>query len=98
MNSYLFLAAYLKGDLATASRYANENASEDYPLGFFLRALLATGNGDQAKAKQLMERLNLLYPKWRINPQNELEKFIPSREIAGRLMRDLAAADLSIAN
>ena len=98
VNSYLFLAAYLKGDLATASRYANENASEDYPLGFFLRALLATGNGDQAKAKQMMERLNLLHPKWRINPRNELEKFIPSREIADRLMRDHAAAGLGTAN
>src|SRR6266700_1705401 len=98
VNSYLSLAAYLKGDLATASRYANENASEDYPLGFFLRALLATGNGDQAKAKQLMERLNLLHPKWRINPRNELEKFIPSREIADRLMRDHAAAGLGTAN
>ncbi len=98
VNSYLFLAAYLKGDLATASRYANETASDEYPLSFFLRALLATGNGDRAQAKQMMERLNLLYPKWRNNPRNELEKFIPSTEIVDRLTHDLAAAGLGATN
>jgi Tfp pilus assembly protein PilF len=98
LNSYLFIAAYLKGDLATASRYIDLDPSGNYPLNFFARALLAAGNGDQTQAKQMMERLYLLYPRWRERPTKELEKFIPSAEIVNRLVRDLAAAGISVAN
>jgi len=35
-----------------------------------------------------LERLDSLYPKWRSNPRNELEKFIPSKAIADHLIHD----------
>jgi TolB-like protein len=93
-NTYLSLAEYLKGDFPSASRYASESFSEEYPLSTFLRALLAARNGDQAQAKHMMERLNVRYPKWHNNPRNELEKFIPSKEIVDRLLEDRAIAVL----
>jgi PAS domain S-box-containing protein len=93
LNSYLFLAAYLKGDLATAAQYANLDTSETHPLNLLARALLAARNGDKGRAKETMDRLNSLYPKWRDSPRRELQKFIPSTEIVDRLMHDLAVAD-----
>ncbi len=98
LNSYLFLAAYLKGDLATASQYANLDTSETHPLNLLARALLAARNGDQGRARETMDRLNSLYPKWRDSPRRELQKFIPSAEIVDRLTHDLAAAGFGVAN
>ncbi len=98
LNSYLFLAAYLKGDLATASQYANLDTSETHPLNLLARALLAARNGDQGRARETMDRLNSLYPKWRDSPRRELQKFIPSPEIVDRLTHDLAAAGFGVAN
>jgi hypothetical protein len=75
LNSYLFFAAYLKGDLGTASQYANLDASETHPLNLLTRTPLAARNGDQGKAKQIMDPLKSLYPKWRDSPRRELQKF-----------------------
>ena len=98
LNSYLFLAAYLKGDLATASQYANQDVSETYPLNILARALLATSNGDRERAKQMIERLDILYPAFRQHPRRELQKFIPSTKIVDRLTDDLAAVGLAVRN
>jgi TolB-like protein len=98
VNSYLVLAAYLKDDLATATRYANLDTSEAHPLNLLARALSAAGNGDREQARQMIERLNVLYPAFRNHPQRELGKFIPSTEIVDRLMHDLATAGLGEPN
>ena len=98
LDSYLFLAAYLKGDLATATRYANLDTSETYPLNLLARALSAAGNGDQDQARQMVERLEKLYPAFRDHARRELGKFIPSTEIVDRLTQDLAAAGLGARN
>ncbi len=98
LNSYLFLAAYLKGDLATAAQYANLDASETYPLTLLARALSAAGNGDRDKAKQMIDRLGTLHPAFHHNLRRELQKFIPSTVIVDRLTHDLAAAGLRVAN
>jgi tetratricopeptide (TPR) repeat protein len=98
LDSYLFLAAYLKGDLATATRYANLDTSETYPLNLLARALSAAGNGDQDQARQMVERLDKLYPAFRDHARRELGKFIPSTEIVDRLTHDLAAAGLGARN
>jgi hypothetical protein len=52
----------------------------------------------QAQANKITERLYLLYPGWRTNSENELEKFIPSKEIVDRLMYDRRAAILEVTN
>ena len=98
MSSYLSFAAYLKGDLATASQYTNLDTSEAHPLNLLARALVAARNGDRRRARETMDRLNSLYPKWRENPRSELLKFFPSTEIVDRLTHDLAAAGFGVAN
>jgi len=98
LNSYLLLAAYLKGDLAAASQYANLDISETHPLNLLARALLAARNGDRGRARETIDRLNSLYPRWRDSPRSELQKFFPSTEIVDRLTHDLAAAGLGVAN
>jgi tetratricopeptide (TPR) repeat protein len=98
LNSYLFLAAYLKGDLATATQYANLDTSETYPLNVVARTLSAAGNGDRDQARQMIERLDKLYPAFRDHPRRELGKFIPSKEIVEHLTHDLAAARLRATN
>lgn len=97
LNFYLFLAAYLKDDLAAATDYANQDVSEAYPLNFLARALTAAGNGNRDNAKQMIERLDILYPTFRPHLRDELQKFIPSAAIVDRMMHDLAAADLDVA-
>ncbi len=94
LDSYLFFAAYLKGDFTTASQYANLDTSETHPLNLLARAILAARNGDQGRAREAMDRLNSLYPKWRDSPRRELRKFFPSTEIMDLLARDLLVADL----
>ncbi len=98
LSSYLSFAAYLKGDLATASQYTNLDTSETHPLNLLARALVAARNGDRRRARETMDRLNSLYPKWRENPRSELLKFFPSTEIVDRLTHDLAAAGFGVAN
>ena len=98
LSSYLSFAAYLKGDLATASQYTNLDTSEAHPLNLLARALVAARNGDRRRARETMDRLNSLYPKWRENPRSELLKFFPSTEIVDRLTHDLAAAGFGVAN
>jgi adenylate cyclase len=97
LNSYLFLASYLKGDLTIASRYASE-ISDNHPLSLLARVLSAAVNGDQREAKQMMGRLEALYPAFRQDARREIDKFIPSTEIVDRLMQDLAAAGLHVTN
>jgi adenylate cyclase len=92
LDAYLFLAAYLQGDLATASRHLN-HASESYPLSLLIRALSAAKIGDRERVKRTIDRLNALYPAFRQHFRHELEKFIPSREIVERLAHDLVEAN-----
>jgi tetratricopeptide (TPR) repeat protein len=98
LDSYLFLAAYLKGDLATATRYANLDTNETYPLNLLARVLSAASNGDRDQARQMIERLDKLYPAFRDHARRELGKFIPSTDIVERLTHDLAAAGLGATN
>lgn len=90
----ILLAADLKGDLVTASEYANLDISDTHPLNLLARALLAARNGDRGRAGETMDRLNSLYPKWRDSPRRELQKFIPSTETVDRRTHDLAAVGL----
>jgi PAS domain S-box-containing protein len=91
LSFYLFLVSYLRGDLTSASSYANLDISDKYPLGIMARALVAAKIGDRDGAQRMIEQLVTLYPVFREEPRRALEKFFPSTEIVDRLMRDLAA-------
>ena len=90
LDFFLFLAAYLEGDLASASRHALLDMNGAHPLGLVARVLAAAAGGDRDGAGKLAEQLVTTYPAWRENTRHALEKFVPSREIVDRLVRDLA--------
>ncbi len=86
----LFVAAYVKGDLAAASRFAHSDFSENYPFGLLARALAAAAEGNRELAKQTGNRMLALYPNWNA-PRQQMEKLIRSPELVNRLDRDLTA-------
>jgi TolB-like protein len=92
LDFFLFLAAYLDGDMRTASRHAMLDMNGVHPLGLVARALVAAASGDRNGAREFGEKLVTLYPVWRDDPGAALEKFIPSSEIVDRVARDLEVA------
>ena len=92
LDFFLFLAACLEGDLASASRHAFLDMNGDHPLGIVARTLVAAAAGDYERARKSAEQLVTTYPVWRDNARHALEKFVPSRKIVDRLVRDLAGA------
>jgi len=94
LSFYLFLVSYLKGDLTSASSYANLDVSDTYPLGMMARVLVAAQTGDRERAQRLAEHLLALYPGFREDPRLALDKFIRSPEILDRLTQDLAEVGL----
>ena len=94
LSFYLFLVSYLKGDLTSASSYANLDVSDTYPLGIMARVLVAAQTGDRERAQRLAEHLVALYPVFREDPRRALDKFIRSPEILDRLTHDLVAVGL----
>jgi TolB-like protein len=96
VNSYLFLAAYLRGDRAAASEYANRDPTDDYPLILVARVLLAAASADQDRAKQTLKRLRELYPSYERSFRRELGKLISATDIVDQLTRDLAIAALNV--
>ena len=89
---YLFLAAYLADDPATAASHAGQMASGTFPLGLLAQALVAAQRGEAQAARQLVERLVVLQPGWRDGPRHELKKMFPSDAVTDRLARDLTQA------
>jgi len=98
LTAYLSLVSYLKGDLTTASRYANLDISDTNPLGIIVRVLVAAQTGERDRVHRLTEQFATIYPALRDDPRPALEKFIRSQQILDRLTRDLAAAGLGVKN
>jgi len=96
LSSHLFLVSYLKGDLITASHYANLDISNTAPLGMVARVLIAAKTGDRDREGQMIEQLVTVYPVFREDPRRALERAIPSAEILDRLTHDLAAVGLGL--
>jgi tetratricopeptide (TPR) repeat protein len=97
VNFYLFLCAYLRGDLAAAQRHADAIPSAGFHRAYLARALLAAKSGDMAAARESMERLARVQPNWRNDPRSELDKIFPIGATAGYLADDLAAITRSAA-
>jgi tetratricopeptide (TPR) repeat protein len=98
IDFYLFLAAYLTGDRATAETYAAQIVSEKSPGGLVARALVALQRGQPDVARLAIDRLIELQPGWRDDPRAELKKSLPADAVANRIARDLAQAGLSAMN
>lgn len=93
----LFLCAYLLGDrdddLVGQPRLLIDN---EYPLVLIARALTAVQAGNVEEARRAINRLLTLYPDWRDNGQERLERYIPSPSISARMARDLAAVGFPV--
>jgi hypothetical protein len=93
----LFLASYLKGDMAEASRYANRITNDSFVPGYAARALAALKTEGAEVARRAVDRLAAVDPAWRTDPRSELAKFITSPALVDRFARELAAAGLGTA-
>ena len=91
---YLFMGAYLAGDMKEATYQAGQITESNYALGHLARALAATAVGDSERARQAIERLVALQPGWKTGPRIELGKLSPNPLIVDRLAKDLAKAGL----
>lgn len=92
---YMFIGSYMSGDMAEAVRHANDIPSDNVALGQVAKVLAAHAEGDQAKAREAIDRLSGLGPRWRSDPHAELARLIANSAIVDRLARDLAAAGLT---
>jgi tetratricopeptide (TPR) repeat protein len=88
------VGSYLTGDLATAAKYDLAAITDTFPPGFVASALVAAKTGDQARARQAIERLVALQPLWRDNPRHELEKIFHAPWMVERLLHDLSGLGL----
>ena len=91
---YLFIGNYLTGDIAEATRFANQIPSDNFALGQVARALAAAGSGDAAGARQAIDLLVKMQPSWNDDPRAELARIIPDPGIVDRLTADLKIAGL----
>lgn len=91
LSFMLFLVAYTRDDLNTASRHAARMTNE-VPLGNLARALLFAKTGNRSGAQQAYERLVALVPAWRDDPRGEFNRIIPIPALADRIAADLASA------
>jgi tetratricopeptide (TPR) repeat protein len=90
----LFLASYLKGDMAEASRHAKRIANDSFVPGHLARALTAYFSENPQTARRMVDRLAAVDDGWVNDPRAQLAKFITSPELVERLARDLLAAGL----
>ena len=88
------VGSYLTGDLATAAKYDLAAITDTFPPGFMASALIAAKTGDQARARQAIDRLVALQPPWRDNPRHELEKIFHAPWMVDRLLHDLSELGL----
>jgi hypothetical protein len=92
---YMFIGSYMSGDMAEAVRHANDIPNDNVALGQVAKVLAAHAEGDEAKAREAIDRLSGLGPRWRSDPHAELARLIADSAIVDRLARDLAAAGLT---
>jgi tetratricopeptide (TPR) repeat protein len=92
LDFYLFLAAYLAGDVTTASYHANQITNPALSLGYLARALAALAAGDPDGARQASDQLLALQPEWRDDARGQLRKILLLPTMIDQIATDLARA------
>jgi tetratricopeptide (TPR) repeat protein len=90
----LFLASYLKGDWASASRHAKRIANETFVPGYVARVLTAQRTEDSETTRWAVDRLAALDPAWCTDARAELAKFITAPALIEQFAHELASAGL----
>ena len=62
---YMFMGAYLGGDLKEAAYQAGQITADNYSSTHLARALIAVAAGDTERARQAVDRLTQVQPGWR---------------------------------
>ena len=91
---YLFLGAYLTGDLENAMRHASQITADAQPLGLLARTLAAAASGNREQARANFDQLVAARPAWRERPREELARLFPASPVGERVLRDLVSAGL----
>jgi hypothetical protein len=91
---YVFIGAYVSGNMAEAESAANDIPNDTVPLGQVVKALAAHARGEGNAARQAIDRLKAQGGHWKDDPAGELARLIADPGIVARLARDLAAAGL----
>jgi tetratricopeptide (TPR) repeat protein len=98
MEFHLFVAAYFSDDWALAASHARQIPVARFPLGYLAQALIALHEGKTDVARQLIDQLGTVRPRWRADPRGELKHEYPAEAVTSRIMRDLAPARVSAIN
>jgi len=91
---FLFLGAYLQGNMSDAIFHAGQITGDSFQLGLIARSLAAAAKGEREAAGRALGQLVTLNPSWRDDTRGSLAKFFPAQAIVDRLAADLAAAGL----
>jgi tetratricopeptide (TPR) repeat protein len=89
------MAAYFRGDFASAAAHANQLTNDRFPLGLVLQAVTRLNTGERERARLAATRLSTLFPGWRDDPRRELKKYIPLPWVVDRLESELRTAGLA---
>jgi len=92
---YLFLAYYLKNDMADAAHHASLITNDTFPLGLLAHALIAAADGNRELSRKTYDQLAALLPGCRTAPREELFRLFPTPIVVDRLARDLGNAGLA---
>jgi tetratricopeptide (TPR) repeat protein len=85
------LGSYLKGDLTTAQVEAGQIASENFPFGLMLDAIVAAKSNNSSRAQHDIAMLYAKYPSWRHNVRANVGYFLPNHDMADRIAEDFSA-------
>jgi tetratricopeptide (TPR) repeat protein len=94
-TGYHFLGAlgsYLEGDLTTAQVEASQIASENFPFGLILDAIVAAKSNNASRAQHDIATLYAKYPSWRHDFRANVGYFLPNHDMADHIANDFAAA------
>jgi tetratricopeptide (TPR) repeat protein len=94
---YKFVAAYMEGDLATARTIAATFVGTRYFYGPLARALMAHRDGEDERARRLLEEVRAAVPHLMSEPRRALERAGFCRSITERLASDLQGLELAAA-
>jgi Flp pilus assembly protein TadD len=95
LNFALFIGAYMRGDDATAARYALKLTGGNSAYSLVAQAIVAVRAGQRQRAREEIRKLSELRPGWQNNARHLLKRYGAPDNVAERLALDLESAGFS---
>jgi adenylate cyclase len=89
----LFVAHYMRGDLAAARYHAGQMTNETYVYGQLARAVIAGADGNVEEAHRAKRAIFALQPAWKDDPRGEIGKLVNAPAIVDRLVEGLMVTE-----